>query len=151
MKAIIFLLICIAEIVVAWLYLPALGIALLLWAISGYFDSVKDTIAHHYDRSRLKPFYERFGIVAHDWRDWRPPSWVPWPLSEILQALHDMFDDVWHRSKIWHNVTHLCAICFVGLSIELTPLNIVLVFLLFTHNKGLVFHAFYNTILLKNN
>jgi len=163
MKSRIWLILAIIELAAIW-YLVGwvLALVVFLWTMTGLYDAIKDTIAHHYPGSRLKIWIDKLGLTAHDWGEPVKPSGVWW-WDQLRQSIHDMSDDVWHRAKMhMDNCYYLFSLVFAFWAVTNSEIflhvlswkwywlvgAVVLGRLYLTHIRGCVFHAFYLDLLL---
>lgn len=106
-------------------------ISLLLIALEGLFNSVMDTLTHHYPSSVFKNWGD-FWNPAVSWRNkYILPKWIP-----------DVFTDGWHLVKLLHICSFLLAVVFYEAIFQWWILD----FLLLGIVRNLVFVLFYDKI-----
>ena len=117
-------------------------ISLIFMFFEGFFNSVIDTLDHHYPTSIFKDWNAYFWNPALSWEEkYELPDWIP-----------DAFTDAWHIAKFFQIVCFLIAIVFyvpITGFFSMSILNTVVDFLCLGILRNLTFKLFYDKILVE--
>jgi hypothetical protein len=116
-------------------------ISLIFMFFEGFFNSVMDTLDHHYSTSIFKDWNPYFWNPALSWKQkYELPDWIP-----------DTFTDSWHIAKFLQIISFLIAIVFyapITGFFGIGTLNTAVDFLCLGILRNLTFNLFYNYILV---
>ena len=117
-------------------------ISLIFIALEGIFNSVMDTLDHHFSTSIFKNWNPYFWNPSLSWKQkYELPGWIP-----------DAFTDAWHISKFLQIVSFLIAIVFyapITKFFGISLLNTTVDFLILGVLRNTVFTIFYTYILVE--
>ena len=133
-------------------------ISLIFIVLEGFFDSVKDTLAHHYDTSVFQDLDDTFWDPSVSWKrdDWLP-DWIP-----------DALTDGWHIAKLFDICSFLLTVVFynpmwnIGLDLQIwisslglvvnlgSVVNIGFDLLTLGITRSLAFNLNYKYLLIRN-
>ena len=115
-------------------------LSIIFIAMEGFFNSVMDTLDHHFSTSIFKNWNPYFWNPSLSWKQkYELPDWIP-----------DAFTDGWHISKFLQIISFLIAVVFYIPTthfFNINLLNTFIDFLILGVTRNLVFTIFYNYIL----
>ena len=117
-------------------------ISIIFIFLEGFFNSVMDTLDHHFSTSIFKNWNPYFWNPSLSWKQkYELPDWIP-----------DAFTDAWHISKFLQIVSFLIAIVFyapITKFFDISLLNTTVDFLILGVLRNAVFIIFYTYILVE--